>query len=142
MYLLDTDILIYSLKGNEAVISHLRRHSNDPIKTTVISLMELYYGAHKSQHKTGNLSKVKAIAQSIEIISPGPETAEIFGLLKSDLELSGNRLDDFDLIIAAVALSHNLTLVTNNIKHFNRIEDLKCENWAISDESQCRLKNS
>ena len=132
MYLLDTDILIYSLKGDEAVNSHLRHHLNDAMKTSVISLMELYYGAYKSQHKISNLSKVKALAQSIEIISPGPETSEIFGLLKSDLELSGNRLDDFDLIIAAVSLSHNMTLVTNNVQHFKRIENLKCENWAIS----------
>jgi len=69
----------------------------------------------------------------MEILSPEPETAEIFGLLKSDLELSGNRLDDFDLIIAAIALSHNLTLVSNNEKHFKRIEGLKYENWAAKD---------
>jgi len=130
MFLLDTDILIYSLKGDETVNDSIRRHIDDPIKTTVISLMELYYGVYKSENRTGNLSKVKTIAAAMEIISPGPESSEIFGLLKSDLESSDNRLDDFDLIIAAIALAHNYTLVTNNEKHFKRIQSLKIENWA------------
>ena len=130
MFLLDTDILICSLKGHEIVNDHIRRHIDDPIKTTVVSLMELYYGAYKSENKTGNLSKVKMIAGAMEIVLPGPESAEIFGMLKSDLAVSGNRLDDFDLIIAAIALAHNYTLITNNEKHFKRIQGLKIENWA------------
>jgi len=130
MFLLDTDILIYSLKGDEIVNDNIRRHIDDPIRTTVISLMELFYGAYKSENRTGNLSKVKTIATTMEIISPGPESSEIFGMLKSDLESSGNRLDDFDLTIATIALSHNYTLVTNNEKHFKRIQGLKIENWA------------
>jgi len=56
--------------------------------------------------------------------------AEIFGRLKADLEGKGSPLDDFDLIIATSALSHNLTLVTNNEKHFKRIEGLKLTNWT------------
>jgi tRNA(fMet)-specific endonuclease VapC len=70
------------------------------------------------------------LEQSIEIIPVGLESTEIFGLLKAQLEFEGNRLDDFDLIIASCALSHNLTLVTNNIKHFQRIDGLKLANWA------------
>lgn len=45
------------------------------------------------------------------------------------MEKSGNRLDDFDLIIASCAMVHNLTLVTNNLAHFKRIEGLKLSNW-------------
>ena len=92
--------------------------------------MELYYGAYKSQKLTGNLAKIKTIEQSLEIIPVGIEAAEIFGMLKSKLEKTGSRLDDFDLIIAACSLAHNLTLVTNNEKHFQRIEELKLANWA------------
>jgi predicted nucleic acid-binding protein len=51
-------------------------------------------------------------------------------MLKASLEKSGNRLDDFDLTIASCALAHNLTLVTNNLKHFSRIEGLKIANWS------------
>ncbi|MFO7970449.1 MAG: type II toxin-antitoxin system VapC family toxin [Desulfobacterales bacterium] len=130
MYLLDTDTIIFSLKGNTSVKKNLLFHINDPIKTSVITLMELYYGAYKSQKVTGNLAKIKTLEQSIEIITPGLESAEVFGMLKSQLEKTGSRLDDFDLIIAACALAHNLTLVTNNEKHFQRIEGLKLANWT------------
>ena len=93
--------------------------------------MELYYGAFKSQQPAGNLAKVKTLEQTIEIVSVGLETAELFGMLKAQLENRGERLDDFDLTIAACALAHNLTLVTNNTDHFGRIADLKLVNWSI-----------
>ena len=130
MYLLDTDTIVFNLKGNAAVRKNLLLHINDPIKTTVITLMELYYGTYKSQKVTGNLAKIKTIEQSLEIIPVGIESVEIFGMLKSKLEKTGSRLDDFDLIIAACALAHNLTMVTNNEKHFQRIEGLKLTNWT------------
>jgi len=130
MYLLDTDTIIFNLKGSLAVRKNLLLHINDPIKVSVITLMELYYGAYKSQKVTGNLAKIKTIEQSLEIIPVRIESVEIFGMLKSKLEKSASRLDDFDLIITACALAHNLTLVTNNEKHFQRIEGLKLTNWT------------
>jgi tRNA(fMet)-specific endonuclease VapC len=130
MLLLDTDTVIYNMKGNGNVQENLCQHINDSISISVITLMELYYGARKSQKAANNLAKIKMLEQSIEIIPVGLESTEIFGLLKAQLEFEGNRLDDFDLIIASCALSHNLTLVTNNIKHFQRIDGLKLANWA------------
>jgi len=129
MYLLDTDTVIYNLKGNAGVQKNLQRHLDDPIKISIVTCMELYYGAYKSQKVTGNLAKIKKLEQSIEVIPLGLESAEIFGMLKSQLEMQGSRLDDFDLAIASCALAHNLTLVTNNIEHFKRIESLKLVNW-------------
>lgn len=132
MYLLDTDTLIYSLKGGEAVKENLQRHIDDPMKISIITLMELYYGAHKSTKVAGNLAKVKRLETEFEIIPTGKESAEIFGMLKATLEQSGMRLDDFDLIIASCAMVHNLTLVTNNVRHFQRIEGLKLTNWNVA----------
>ena len=91
--------------------------------------MELYYGAYKSQRIDANLAKVKAIEHSLEIIPNGQEAAEIFARVKAELEIKGTRLDDFDLLIASCALTHNLILVTNNLKHFQRIPGLRLENW-------------
>ena len=130
MYLLDTDILIYSLKAHEIVQQNLRHHLHDPINVSAVTLMELYYGAYKSQKIANNLAKVKAIENSLEIIPVNQEMVEIFGVLKSDLEKVGKPLDDFDLILAATAMSHNLIIVTNNEKHFGRIDGLKMENWS------------
>lgn len=131
MFLLDTDTVIFSLKGHPTVRENLRRHLHDPLKISAITFMELYYGAFKSQRPAGNLAKVKTLEKTIEIVSVGMETAELFGMLKAQLENRGERLDDFDLAIAACALAHNLTLVTNNTGHFGRIADLKLANWCI-----------
>lgn len=130
MYLLDTNTIIYCLKGHPAAEKNLRAHLYDPIKISIITLMELYYGAYKSEKMESNLAKIKMFENSVEIIPLGKESVDVFAIYKAKLERSGNRLDDFDLIIAACALSHNLVLVTNNEKHFRRIEGLKIENWT------------
>jgi predicted nucleic acid-binding protein len=130
MYLLDTDTIIYILKGNPVVENNLQRHYYDPIKISVITLMELYYGAYKSQKVTSNLAKIKTLQNSLEIIPLGQEIAEIFGIQKANLEKRGTSLDDFDLILGCSALAHNLTLVSNNSKHFKKIEGLKLTNWT------------
>jgi predicted nucleic acid-binding protein len=116
MYLLDTDTIIYNLKGNTNVRQYVRQHFHDPLKISVITLMELYYGAHKSQKTTSNLAKIKTLENTLEVIPVGKESVEIFGILKAGLEKAGTPLDDFDLIVASCALAHNLILVTNNIK--------------------------
>jgi len=130
MFLLDTDTVIYSLKGNESVVKNLQKHLRDRLKISVITLMEMYYGAHKSQKVESNVAKVKTLERALDVIPTDIETAEIFGMLKSKFEKNGLSLDDFDLIIASTALTHNLTLVTNNEKYFKRIDGLKLENWA------------
>jgi tRNA(fMet)-specific endonuclease VapC len=130
MYLLDTDILVYSLKGHEVVVRHLEIHQHDPLKISVISLMELYCGAYKSEKVTANLARVRSIENVFDVLPADMSIAGTFGLIKSSMEFQGTPLDDFDLIIAAGALACNLTLVTNNEKHFCRIEGLKLENWT------------
>jgi tRNA(fMet)-specific endonuclease VapC len=122
------------MKGNEAIKKNLRHHIDAAMKISVITLMELYYGAYKSDKLSSNLAKVRTIENTFEIIPNGKESAENFGMLKASLEKSGTRLDDFDLIIASCALAHNLTLVTNNSKHFSRIEGLKITNWSVYPE--------
>ena len=134
MFILDTDIIIYNLKGNEAIKRNLQDHLENPMKICVITLMELYFGAYKSKKITGNLSKIRAIENAFEIISVNNECAEIFGMLKASLKKSGTLLDDFDLIIASCAMTNNLTLVTNSTKHFGRIDGLKLTNWTVHPE--------
>ena len=132
MFLLDTDTIIYSLKGNDSVVQNLAAHQRDPLKISVISLMELYYGAYKSEKTKANLAKVRRIEKAFDIISVDFSVAETFGMIRSDLEFPGTPLDDFDLVIAASALAHNLILVTNNEKHFRRVEGLERESWNRS----------
>ena len=130
MYLLDTDTVIYGLKAHPIMQENLRLHLHDPFMISVITLMELYYGAYKSKRTTSNLAKIKALENSLEIVVLGKESVEIFGMLKANMEIAGTPLDDFDLVLASCALAHNLILVTNNLKHFERIQGLKVENWT------------
>lgn len=130
MYLLDTDTIVYLLKGHPEVRGDLAMHADDLVGTSAITLMELYYGAFKSQQVAGNLARLRALEKGVKIWELGRETAEVFGVLKAQLESEGNRLDDFDLAIAACALSYDLTLVTNNEAHFGRVRGLRLENWA------------
>ena len=130
MYLLDTDILVYALKGDAAVRGNLEKHRADPLAVSVVSLMELYYGAHKSRRPVSNLAKVRALEAAFEVLALAQECVETFGSLKAGLEAKGQPLDDFDLALAATCLAHHLILVTNNTRHFSRIEGLRLENWA------------
>ncbi|MEN6422875.1 MAG: type II toxin-antitoxin system VapC family toxin [Smithella sp.] len=131
MYLLDTDTVIYSLKDHPTVMDNLKSHLNDSIKISDVTYMELYYGAYKSQRVTANAARVKTLGQSIEMMPINAAVAETFGMIKATLESGGNRLDDFDLAIAATALANNLILATNNTDHFSRIDGLRIENWVM-----------
>ncbi|MDF1613512.1 type II toxin-antitoxin system VapC family toxin [Desulfurivibrio dismutans] len=130
MFLLDTDTVIYALKGDPAVQDNLRVHRHDPMYLSTVTMMELYYGAYKSQHIDANLAKLGTLENSFPLLAPGPETVASFGKLKAKLEGHGKRLADLDLIIAVTAITHNLTLISNNQKHFARIPGLKLSNWA------------
>lgn len=129
MFLLDTDTVIYILKGNPLAEKNLRRYYHEPIGLSVITLMELYYGAYKSQRVTSNLAKIKTLEHTLEILPVDQGIVDIFGKQKAHLGKKGTSLDDFDLILGCCALSHNLILVTNNTKHFKKIEGLKLTNW-------------
>ena len=129
-YLIDTDIVIYSLKGDERVIKNFHEHRNSPKSLSVITYGELVYGAKKSKAVAKNLARAYRIAEVFPIIDITPAVVETFGAIKTALEQQGNIVADMDLLIAATALTHNLILVTNNQKHFGRINGLDIENWA------------
>lgn len=130
MYLIDTDILIYSLKGDPRVTHHLRRTAGDPKAISVISYGELLYGAHKSARPAENLARVRRLGEVLPVVPVSPAVMESFGALKAQLETGGRRLDDFDLVIAATAMTLGYRLVTNNDRHFSRIEGLALESWV------------
>lgn len=133
-YLIDTDIIIYSLKNHRNVNENFSFFRNSPKSISVITYGELVYGASKSRHVETNLAKVHRLAEVFPIINISPSIMDTFGDLKVSLEQSGRIIDDMDLMIASTAITHNLILVTNNEKHFRRIEALKTENWTISRE--------
>lgn len=128
-YLINTDIIIYSLKNDEHVKQKFRENRNIPKSISVITYGELVYGAKKSRHIEKNLAVTYRIAQLFPVIDIDRSIMEVFGEIKTSLERKGNIIEDMDILIAATALSHNLILVTNNVKHFEKIKDLRMENW-------------
>lgn len=129
-YLLDTNICIYWLKGNDQVEQKILSIGLDNVVLSFVNVSELYYGAYKSQRVDANLAMVRRLTNELNVIESDETINEEFGSIKAILESSGTIIDDADLFIAACAKIHGLTLVTNNIKHFRRIKGLKLENWV------------
>jgi tRNA(fMet)-specific endonuclease VapC len=130
MYLIDTDIIIYSLKGVAKVVNNLERHEATPKAISVITFGELVYGAMKSSRVEENMARVRRTAELFPVVDANRSIMDTFGSLKAHVEKIGKRTDDFDLIIAATALTLSYTLVTNNEKHFASVPGLSIENWS------------
>jgi len=130
IYLLDTDTIIYWFKGNKNISSKIISSGFHSVAFSDITKAELYYGAYKSRRTEENLAAIKNLSERVNCL-PFSEPAQAqFGKLKSNLEKSGKRLDDMDLMIASIALAFSLVLVTNNTNHFQRIDGLMIENWV------------
>jgi tRNA(fMet)-specific endonuclease VapC len=128
-YLIDTDIVINSIKGNKKVNQRISEYAAIPKTISIITFGELLYGAKKSIQRDKNTSIIYRLAEIFPIVGITRSTIEAFTDIKIALDLKGERIEDFDLLIAATALSLNYTLVTNNTKHYKRIEGLQLENW-------------
>lgn len=128
MRILDTDVCIEILRGNVDVVER-RRTVVDRVTTTWITAAELHYGAAKSKAPAENHTLVDEFLSTLDVFGPGPVAARRFGTLKADLERQGRRLADADLLIAAVTLAEGAILVTGNLRHYERIPDLRIEDW-------------
>lgn len=130
-YLIDTDIIINSIKGNQGVNQKIAELASIPKAISIITYGELLYGAKKSTQREKNTSVVYRLAEIFPIIGITRATMEAFTDLKAALDRKGERIEDFDLLIAATALNLNYVLVTINTKHYKRIEGLQLENWLV-----------
>lgn len=130
MYLLDTDTLIYSLKGHQTVVEHFKLHADFPKAISVITYGELVYGAEKSKYVTKNLAKVHRLREIYPVIELSCAIMDTFGKIKADLKRADNTVDDFDLLIGATALTIGYRVVSNNEKHFNKIPGVQVDNWS------------
>lgn len=130
MFLIDTDILVFILRGNKSVLATLKEKEPFPKAISMISYGELLHGAEKSENPRKNTANVRQLIEAFPVIGITRCVMETYASLKADLSRKGQVLDDFDLIIAASALMLDYCLVTNNVKRFGRIPDLRLENWA------------
>ena len=129
-YILDTDILIYLLKGQPNVVERVTAFADEELATTIINQTELLAGVFNSERKVENLKNVEALLNRIAIVPFCQKASYIFAEHKAQLKKQGTLIDDFDLMIASIALQNKSILVTNNTKHFSRIKKLEIENWS------------
>lgn len=126
-YLVDTDWVIHYLKGRRSVVERLRVLREQGLAISVINLGELYEGVYGATEPEKREQGLKDFLQGVTILGLDEETCRIFGKERQRLRRAGNLPGDMDLFIGATALRHNLTVLTNNRSHFERIEGLRIE---------------
>lgn len=128
-YVLDTDILIYFLNGVPKITRKILELDTKELATTIITHSELHYGVNNSKKKKTNLAKVTQLLNQLTILHYDEDASVIFAQEKARLKKDGELIADMDLMIASIAISNKLKLITNNKKHFNRLKNLVIESW-------------
>lgn len=131
MYMLDTNICSYIIKQRPPQV--LAKFKTIPPKQLVISMVtlaELQYGVEKSSKPILNQSTLNEFIRYLDVLSWDIKTVKIYGEIRTDLERKGTPIGAMDLMIAAHCLSLDYILVTNNLREFQRVPNLKVENWV------------
>ena len=132
MYLLDTNICIYLIKNKfTSLKDRILATKPEDIFLSSVTIAELEYGASKSQHREKNRQAILDFCTDFgQIIDFSAADAEAYGLIRAHLEKKGHIIGPYDMQIAAQAMTHNLTVVTNNDDEFVRVPWIKVENWT------------
>jgi len=130
-YLLDTNVCIFFMRGKYGVAQRISKIGRKNCCISEITVAELLFGAanctkpeDRERHKQQTLEFVRLLD-----VIPISESLGVFAEEKSRLRKQGEPIDDFDLLIAVTAIKHKLILVTDNIRHMERVKDIKLENW-------------
>jgi len=126
-YLIDSDILIYFLKGKKEVVQRLLQIPIDDLYISRINYTELIYGAYNSSKVDQNLKVIEPFLDNFKVLEFTKTSSLIFAKEKARLKKNGNIIADMDLMIASIAIENNCTLISNNIKHFDRVQNLELE---------------
>ena len=130
-YLLDTNIVIYVIKRRPLAALQMFNEQAGHMAISSITLAELLHGAEKSNLPVRSLAVVEDFCSRLEVLPYGPKAAQHYGGIRAALEKRGQPIGVNDLHIAAHARSEGLTLVSNNLREFERVEALQLASWAI-----------
>lgn len=128
---MDTNICIYFLKGQYQLDNKIDQAGLFNCFISEITVAELKYGAANSSQAERNQKVIDEFINSFSII-PIFNALDIYAKEKARLRKSGRLIDDFDLLIGATAIANELTLITRNTSHFERLEAITVENWVDS----------
>ena len=127
-YLLDTDIVVFFLRNNRKVYDHIRVLSPQQIFVSDVTVAELEYGNHCSGRYEENKAMLDNFLMQVNVV-PFADAIPLYAKERYRLRRSGLSIMDFDLVIACTSIVNNMIMVTNNAKHFKRVEGITIENW-------------
>lgn len=127
-YLLDTNICIHFFRGKYNLIDKIEEIRLDNCAISEITLAELVFGAENSTNPQKNYQIIEEFIQVVTVL-PIFDSIRIYGKEKARLRKAGIMISDFDLLIGCTALEQDLIMVTENTKEFERISNIKLENW-------------
>lgn len=128
-YLLDTNIVIYTMKNRPPEIRERFTRYYGLMAVSTVTLMELYYGSENSQNPQGNRADIEGFMARLEVLPYDSEAALHTGLLRKELKSQGQPIGAYDCMIAGHARSRGLILVTRNVSEFSRVPGLRVEKW-------------
>jgi tRNA(fMet)-specific endonuclease VapC len=130
-FMLDTNTCIHLIKQKpEKVLRHFKAHSVGEIGISSITLAELRYGVEGSQQVQKNQQALEEFTLPLEIAAFDEAAAGVYGSVRAGLEQAGTPIGSMDMLIGAHALSLGVILVTNNLREFKKIKNLKVVDWS------------
>ena len=128
-YMLDTNIIIYTIKNRPEQMRVLFKQHAGQLCISTVTLGELVFGAERSQQLERNLADIEAMIARLEVLPMDNRAAYHFGQIRAELYRIGQLLRPYEMMIAGHARASGLILVTNNVKEFARVPGLRLENW-------------
>lgn len=132
IYLLDTNVCVQYLNGrSEAIRERIQHTDAEDIAVCSIVKAELFYGAQRSQHPERTLARQQQFLNLFVSLPFDDEAAMVYGRIRANLAAQGTPIGSNDMQIAAIALAHDLNLVTHNTGEFSRVSELRLEDWEL-----------
>ncbi len=129
-YLLDTDIVVFLFRNKKGIAKRLASIAPENVYISEVTVAELEYGNYCGGRYEENKVLLNNFLSCINVI-PFSEAISLYAKERYRLKSIGMGIEDFDLLIGCTSVTNNLTMVTNNVKHYSRIEGIKIENWAL-----------
>lgn len=132
-YVLDTNVIAALMRGEEKVVARLERVTRQMVAVPEPAWAEVAYGLARmpaSRRRERLRHRFELLRDELPTVAWSADVSDAFGQLKASLKASGRRLEDLDLAIAAHAVASDAVLVTANIRHLARIDDLEIEDWG------------
>ncbi|WP_047461162.1 type II toxin-antitoxin system VapC family toxin [Rhizobium rhizogenes] len=129
-YLLDSNAVIAVMKGHSGFVAEIRKHKPQDFAIPAIVAHELFYGAYKGQRVADNLARVDAL--QFETLDFDREDARKAGEIRAVLAILGTPIGAYDVLIAGQAVARDLILITHNVREFQRVKNLRFEDWETA----------